>query len=269
MLAVLALLFAGPAMAEDQHPLLDGKYWASVGEYFATRSVDVSASTSAGGIGPKIDFEKALGADDRPELLVGEFGWQFGEKWGLAMQYFRSERESSRKTLEKTIEWKDLVFEFGAETEAQTKLEVTRLVFSRSYRGEGPHRLMLAAGFHYIEFGAAIAGQVRLNDGSTEFRRGVVSTSVPLPNVGAWYKYSPSDRWLLTARVDWLSARVDDVSGNIWNAVAAANFRLGNHFGVGLAYQYFEIAGTVREKRWRGDLVTRFKGPTLNLTAFW
>jgi hypothetical protein len=36
----------------------------------------------------------------------------------------------------------------------------------------------------------------------TGFQRGDVDASAPMPNIGGWYYFSPSKRWLLEARLE-------------------------------------------------------------------
>lgn len=267
-IGVLALSLAVPAAAQDFHPAMDSKVWVNVGAFFAQRNFEASAKASVPGIALKVDFEKVLGLDDNPELGIAEFGWQFGTKWALATQFFRANREN-RWSLRETVEWEDLVFDIGAEVRAGTDFEVTRFVLSRQFRDNGPHSLRLVGGFHYLEFGAFLAGEVSLDNETAEFRRSAVSASAPVPNLGVWYRYSPSNRWLATARIDWLSADVGDYSGSIWNIAVGANYALGKRAGIGLAYQFFNISGAVREDLWRGDVDVRFSGPNLHLSLFW
>ena len=257
-----------PTLAQDAHPMLDSTVWLSVGEYFPERDFSASARGSLSRSARGIDFEKALGMKDAQQLGTIELGWQFGEKWGLAAQHFRSQRDASAQ-VEVPIEWQDVTFDLGIELQSRTYFDVTRFVVTRQFRDRGPHSLQLAAGFHYLDVGVRLAGDARLADDSVEFRRSVVSASAPVPNVGIWYRYSSSPRWLVSARADWLSASIGDISGRILNAAVSANYSLGEHFGIGLAYQFFELAGATHESNWRGDIASRFNGPNLQLSAFW
>ena len=92
-------LFAGlstPLMAQERHPMMDSDWWVTAGSYFSDRDFKASASGSIGGITREFDLEGALGLDDSPALFMGELGWQFVDKWGVALQYFRSSRGGSR-----------------------------------------------------------------------------------------------------------------------------------------------------------------------------
>ncbi len=267
-LPVALFLLTSAAFAQDVHPAMESKWWVNAGAYFPERDFDASASASVGGITGSIDFEGSFGLDDSPSMFMGELGWQFGENWSTALQYFRSSRDAER-TLEESFEWQDVVYDAGVSVQAGTSLELTRVFFARRFRDGGPHSLRLGAGLHWLELRAEIAGQATLNDQSTEFRRSAAAASVPVPNVGAWYRYSPNNRWLLSARVDWLSASIDNYDGEIWNVSAGVNFRLWDHVGIGATYQFFELSGSLEEDRWRGEIRTAFRGPYVHISGFW
>ena len=266
----LPAIAAEVTLAEDMHPLMNDKYWVSVGVLFAARDLVVSVDGSLGPGRPDLDldFESSVGLDDTPDLFTTEFGWQFSEDWGLSLQFFRSER-SVNEMLQKTIEWEDLTFEAGVDFSAASKVSVSRLFFSRRFWDGGRHSLRVGAGIHWLETTVKIGGQATLNDLTTEYRTSTKSASFPVPNIGVWYRYSPSNRWLLSARVDWFEASVGDFAGRVWNGHAGINFRLSEHFGIGLNYQLFEIDGRIRETYWRGSLRTRLTGPNVHITAHW
>lgn len=264
------LLAASLASADDRHPGLDSKYYISVGGYFASRAFKASAegSVTVQRPTPFVDFESDLKLDDAPELIIAEFRWQFAEKWNLGLQYFNSTRKQQH-TLEGSIEWEDVTYEVGANVLAETNVDITRMVLSRHFRQKGGHDFRLAAGLHLLDLSAKIAGDATLNDGSTVFSTNKTSTSLPIPNVGAFYLYSPSEKWLLSARVDWFSASIGDYSGSIWNTNLSVNYQVAKHVGVGLGYQFFQINGTVEDDLWKGDLKIRFSGPTFQISGFW
>lgn len=272
ILASLALLLcAGATRAQETrnvHPLLTTEWWVDVGAYYPERKFTLSADGAITGGNEDYEFDQQLGVRDRDPLFEAQIGWQFGEKWGVAAQFFETSRRASA-TLEEDIEWEDVVYEVGADISAGTDLSVTRIVFSRKFIDNGPHDLRLAAGLHLLDLGAFIAGQARIEDMSTEYRRSSNSVSAPLPNIGAWYRYSPSNKWLFSVRADWLEATVDDTSGSITNLAAGFNYSLFDNFGVGLGYQRFGIDIEIKEKNWRGTADVTFSGPYLFLTGYW
>lgn len=265
---VMLLVISSAASAQEQHPLVSSKYWVNIAAFFAARDFDASARSSSGPVPRTIDFESSIGLDDKPDLFMLELGWRFGKKWGVGLQYFRSERDA-RKTLQEEIEWEDLIFEAGVDLFGKSEVSVTRLVFSRQLLEDGPHRFALGAGVHLLDLEIELSGIATLADQSREFRTSVVSASAPIPNIGAWYRYSPSENWLLGFRADWFSAEVDDIDGHIWNVLAGVNYRVSDHFGIGLAYQYFELDSKIKETNWAGRVETKFNGPALQLSGYW
>jgi opacity protein-like surface antigen len=264
------LAVAAPAAlhADERHPMMDSKWWLTAGSFLADRDFDASASGTVAGLERRFDLEGSLGLDDSPSLFMGELGWQFAEKWGVALQYFRSTRSGSR-VLEESFEWQDETYDVGARLEAGTKMEITRIFFARRFRDDGPHSLRLGAGVHWLSMSAEVAGEATLNDASTEFRRSAATAEFPVPNIGAWYRYSPNERWIFNARLDWLSAKIDNYSGDIWNASGGIGYKLWKNIGIGANYQYFQLAGDLTEDNWRGAVKTTFTGPYVYVSGYW
>ena len=269
-LALCLLLSALPLSGEtdEQHPLMHSKWWFTAGAYAAKRDFEASAGVSIGGGSARRDFEGELGIDDDSAIFMGELAWQFAKKWGVTLQYFESDRSGS-KELERDFEWQGNTYVAGGRIDAGTSMQITRIVFARRFYDDGPHSLRLGAGLHWLSIKGEIAGDVRLNDQSLAFRRSAATAEVPVPNIGAWYRYSPNRNWLFSARVDWLSANIDNFSGRIWNTSVGATLRLTDHLGIGANFQFFELAGGLTEPKWRGDLSTTFTGPYVYLNGFW
>ena len=256
------------AFSQASHPAMDAKWWVNVGGFLSSADFEAKASGSIAGAERELDFEQAFGFDDDPTLFMGEIGWQFSDDWGVALQYFRSGRDGNR-ILEEEVEWQDEIFEVGVRLDASADIEVTRFFFSRRFRDRGGHSLKIGAGLHWLNVSATLSGEARIDDTTREFRTSRASAELPVPNLGAWYRYSPNESWILSARVDWLSASIDNWSGDIWNISAGANYQLTKNIGIGLNYQYFEIAAALTEPNWRGDASWQFTGPFIFLSGFW
>ena len=268
----LALLgMAGTVIAQespDVHPQLRSDWWVDIGSYYPDRKFVLSADGSVPGENDEYEFGKQLGLSERDPLFEAQVGWQFGEKWGVAAQYFTSSKDA-RKTLTDDVEWEDVVYEVGADLRAGTELSVTRVVFSRRFIDRGPHDFRLAAGLHLLELSAFVSGQARVDDMTSEFRKSQNSVSSPLPNIGAWYRYSPSNKWLFSARADWLEATVDETSGSITNLAVGFNYSVLDNVGIGLGFQRFGLDVELKEKNWRGTADLTFSGPTFFISGYW
>ena len=120
-----------------------------------------------------------------------------------------------------------------------------------------------------MEIDVFAQGEFFLNDESTGFRRESVSAAAPLPNIGAWYLYSPSPRWAIISRLDWFSASIVEYSGGLTNAGIGVDFQVLEHLGIGLNYQYFELDVDVKKSSWRGAAEVTFDGLFAYMSLNW
>ena len=202
------------------------------------------------------------------DLISLNFGWKFGEKWRVGGQYFASDGQRE-KALQEDVEWGEYVFGAGTGIRAGIEFSLIRTVFERSFASAEHHDFGLGVGLHWLEIGAFIQGNAILNGQQAGFRRESVKADAPLPNIGAWYVRSLSDRWALRARYDWLSADVGEYDGTLINAMAGLNYQLFEHVGLGLSYNLFRLDVGVSKRGWRGDVKTSYEGAFVHLTAYW
>lgn len=85
----------------------------------------------------------------------------------------------------------------------------------------------------------------------------------------AWYLYAPTNRLLLTTRVDWFNASGGDYSGGLWDIGLGAQFQISDHFGIGAEYGFFELDGKIKDSSWNGKAEISSAGLQLFLTANW
>ena len=271
MVGLAFTLMTAPTIAQesgDVHASLTSKYWLSLGIYYPKREYSIGVDGSFEPIEDLPDISAAVDLDERDPLLNAQFGWRFGEKWSLSLQYFSSDNSKS-KTLDEEIEWQDDIYEVGADLSASTELAITRVFVSRHFLQSERHDLGLGFGLHMIDAGIAIAGQASINDQESEFKRNSAGVSAPLPNLEVWYRYSPSKHWLLEAKLDWLSVSFDQLSGGLTDLQASAHYNFTDHFGVGLAYQFFRIDADVTKDAWTGAIDIKYSGPVLSFNAYW
>lgn len=269
---VFALMFSGTAHAEDFefHPALSDNFTINLGAFKSDNSFDIAAEGNiADEFEDSIDFGN-IGVDESSTLLNAELRWKFGKqrKWSLWGQYFDNS-SSGGAELSKDISWQDITFREGTFVGAGVDLAVTRVFIGRSFVKNQQHDFGIGAGLHNLDFGAFIEGEALINEATSEFQRGEASKSQPLPNLGAWYNFSPARKWLLQGRVDWISASVGDYDGTLWNTSVGVNYQAFRHVGFYLTYQYFKLNLTIDKPDWKGGLNLRYSGPILGTTISW
>jgi hypothetical protein len=266
MASTMAPTLATAQEPDQTHPFLSDRFQLAVGVFARQQDFKIGADGSAPE--EEIDFDETLGVDDDDTSASLTFRWNFGEKWSLWGQYWNV-NAGGGAVLTEDVEFEDLVFQQGSTVAAGVDNKVARVFFGRKF-SEGPrHEFGLGIGFHWLEIGAYIEGEAFINDIPSGFQRGDVDASAPMPNIGGWYYYSPSKRWLFEARLDWLDVSVGDYSGGIWNSSVGVQFQAFKHLGVGLNYHYFSLNANVDSDDWRGGAELSYRGPFLALTTNW
>ena len=262
-LVVGMLCFAAPqltvaAESEDLHPYLERGFSLDLGVFFPDRELDLRINGSLVGDNDEIDFDRRRRVEKSDEVFAAELSWRFRGRWSVVGQYFRSS-DSTRAVLGEDIEWGDVVFGAGSNAAVGTNFSLTRIFFGRQLNTSKSHDFGIGGGLHWLEMGTFIEGEILINGTPTASRQSV-SEGAPLPNIGAWYKYSISPRWALRARLDLLSADIGDYDGLLLNVALGVNYRAFEHVGFGLNYNYFKLDVGIDKSDWRGDIETLYEG---------
>ncbi len=262
-LIVCLLCFAAPkltiaAESEDLHPFLERGFSLDVGVFFPDRHLDLSVNGTVGGINEEIDFDQDFQLGSADETFAAEISWRFRGKWSVVGQFFKTS-DSASVVLDEDIEWGNVVFGAGSFATAGSDFTLTRIFFGRSFNTSKSHDIGIGGGLHWLHIGSFIEGEILINGVPSAARRSV-SAEAPLPNIGAWYKYSISPRWALRARLDLFGADIGDYDGLLVNASLGLNFQAFEHVGLGLSYNYFELDISIDKSDWRGNIETIYDG---------
>ena len=270
--AALLTFTCTSAFAQDYeyHPVLSDRFVLTAGAFKSKNSFKISAEGDASNSGREIDFGNSVGVDESSTILNGQLTWKFGQekKWRLAGQVFDTE-SSGEATLKEDVDWNDGTFLTGSSLEGGVDIQVIRAFVGRSLVKTAQTDIGIGAGLHNLKMGAFLEGEALLGDGSVEFRESRVNSSQPLPNLGAWYQFSPRRDWLLHGRVDWISAKVGDLDGTLWNISAGVNYQFSRHFGADLSFQFFDLDVGISKNDWNGGVNLSYTGPVLSLVGSW
>ena len=269
LVALLALTVPCLSGADDDtgsapavHPMLDSTFLLTGGAFWPHKEFNLSASGSLPG--DEVDFDETFSLDEYDATGMLGFQWRFGEKWSLGVEAWELD-STGGAVLTEDIVWEDLIFRSGSFARAGVDLTVVRLFFGRRLWVGDDWETGVGVGFHWLELGAFIEGEVRINDDTTEVQRGDTGVEFPMPNLGFWYLKSLSPRWAFGARVDWLDVSIDRYSGNLWNAQLGIHFQAWEHVGLSLHGAYFELDGRVTDDAWRGQVELKQYGPRASL----
>jgi hypothetical protein len=268
-IALLAMLAVPANALADVHPLIDNRFAAQTGKFFAstrlTMRVDGAVGVTPGSV---FEFNQAFRDKDDDDTFAVEFDWQFGELWSFGLQHFEF-FDNDSASLQRDIEWEGVTYPAGIDVAGGNGLTVTRLYFGRDFVRDDKQVFSAGFGIHWLEISAYIQGEGLVDDNSIGFAREEAEASGPLPNVGAWYVYTPNDKWAFTARAGWLSASVDPYDGEIINTSVGVHYTVAKHFGLGLHYNLFRLNVGVDDTGWRGEVDFRYHGPFISIAAYW
>lgn len=273
--SIVLLSASGTLIAQDYdyHPALSDNFSAILGAMRSSNSFKVESTGSnpdSETPGHRIDFTDSLGVSHNSTFFNGQIRWKFGKarKWSLFGQYFSNDAKGET-VLTEDVEWDGLLFREGSFVGSGVKLAVARVFVGRSWIKNEQHDFGIGVGIHNLDMDIYIEGEIKIDDETTEFQRGEVGDSQPLPNIGGWYNFSPAKKWLVHARVDWISANIGDYDGGLWNVNAGVNYQAWRHVGIDLSWQYFNLHLDVDKDDWHGGADMTYSGPVLAVTFNW
>jgi hypothetical protein len=242
----------------------EDRFKVKTGIFVPNRNVKVRADGSSPN--EEIDFDEAFGFNDNQATFFFQFDWRFSrnKKWMFSGEYF-SVNNARRATLPEDVEFQDVVFKEGSFVRAGVDFALFRSFFSYAFIKKPKHLLGAGFGLHLFQVGAFIEGEVLTNQGDLEFERRRVSAFLPLPNIGGYYIYSPHERWVFGARVDWFGITIDKYSGGLWNIAPNVSFQIFRNFGVALDYRFFFLNAKIAQDNWNGRFEMDFAGPLFTI----
>ncbi len=247
-----------------KHPLLADKFWIEAGVYFPTKSIKIGANASLPE--DEIDFNETFGIDDSQTTYLFNFEWRWNKNWRLTAETF-AVNNSSRATLKKDLVFNEITFQEGTNVGAGFNFSLYRVFVGRLISSGQKHSLGAGLGVHALDVGAFVEGEIKSDnpDLNGSFRRSGVNALVPLPNIGAWYHWAPTEKWAFIARVDWFGISIDQYSGGLWDLAPGVRYQFIKNFGIGLDYRFFLLNAKVDNDNWKGKFDMDFSGPSITL----
>ena len=257
-------MLAAPAHADNEvHPFITDRFSVQMGVFMPAKDIKLSVDGAVAGISQEFDWEAATGFEDDDEVFMLEGKWRFGEKWSFRAQYYESDK-TAEAVLEEDIYWRNSIIGAGSRVTAGTEFSLMRTFFGRSFDNRPNVDTGIGLGLHWLRIGAFIEPDV-----NTIGDLSAAKVSGPLPNIGAWYYYSPSPKWFIGGRLDWLDAKIDKYDGGITNVSAGVNYQLFENVGIGMKYQLFRLDVDLKEDKWNGGVLLDFNGPFIYLSGNW
>lgn len=249
---------------EDKHPVLADRFQIEIGTFIPSKNIDVGANGDVPITGT--NFGDTFNFNDNEATLFIRLEWYFAKKWKLSVENF-SVKAAKNTTLEEDLVWDNVTFKAGSNVRGGFDMSLYRVFIGRTISRGLKHELGAGLGVHALNTGAFIEGNIAINETDFRFERKKVNGIIPLPNIGFWYNFAPTTKWLLSTRVDWFGISVDEYSGGLWDLEGKVQYQLFENIGIGVSYVYFSVNAEVEKSNWNGSFDLTFQGPLFTLSA--
>lgn len=246
---------ADDVVVPASHRSFDDTFMVGIGAFYAKASTNASYNSDLG-IGTNVNFEDMLGLEDRANVGLLDFRWQFAEKWALSAEYFDLRRTGS-KTLQEDIKWGDEVYTFGTKVDSKFNIWDTRAMVDWSFYKRQDAAVGVGLGLHIMALSASING--------TGFDKEEADVLAPLPVVSAHARLAMSDAWALAMRVDWLSVNYQEYSGDLRSTGIDVLYQPFRHVGFGMGYRSLQLDVKIDGNDWKGRADMSFTGPSAQI----
>ncbi len=261
----LVSVSAGVASAQESgssskyHPFLSDTINIGLGVYRPSQKRRLGADPNDGG-----SQGESLDASDSQSTGLLNFRWRYTKNWSFQGNYWNTNTESEHNLTE-SFEFNGREFLITSSLGSEIDTSITRLFWGRSFFRRPSTDWGVGLGLHVLDIEVILKGDILGMPDHNE----TASASVPLPNLGIWYMYSWSPKWVVTTRLDWFDVTIEEFSGSLYDLSAGVNYQMSDHFGIGLAVNAFRLDVQVDSTDWSGELVNEQIGPRLNLTWNW
>ncbi len=205
--------------------------------------------------GTEVSAEDDLGLDDFALMPQAEITLLPGKRHLLRLSGFSSRRSAST-ILDEEIFFDDEVYEPGERVDSELNLTMFGLTYG--YRFLVRDRAELTGTFGIQITSVEVNALVR-----SRVVRDAESGVAPLPMLGVEGRYDFTKRWSAEARLQYLTADIDEVDGSILDARLAVTWRMNPYLVFGLGYRSFTIDIDSRDENDPGMVDMSFDGPLL------
>ena len=249
------LLLALPAAAQES--ALFPRFSVTGGGYLGNFTTEARIDEE-GFEGTEIGFERDLGLEKSTNLQRFAVQWRPFSRHELAASHYASDR-SGFENIDREIVFRGTTYPVQAEVATTFAADVWNVTYTYWARKTERNGFGLMLGVSGIDLQASV--DARAPNGTVTITQDA-GTEVPVAVIGAQGRVAFTDKLLAEASAAALpNVELDVYSGRATMAAARLEYRVARWLGIGAAYNYFRIDGTVEEFDFTGELSLTVQGP--------
>ena len=263
MLPTAAVLLAAvaPGVHADPGNPLNDRFNFQLGGFLL--STETTLRVDGALRGSEIDTERDLGLKDSDRFRVDAY-WRIAPKHKIRLMYFDTSNQAE-KTLERTIEFNDNVYNVGLDVRAKTETQVTEVAYEYTFLKRETYDLSGSFGVHNLKFQTSLGGE--LNGNPLPSLQNTAEANGPLPVVGLRGVWRFNDQFYIDAMAQYFSISFDQYDGSVTDLTASAVWQFSQHVGVGAGWNNFITKVDVDGDRFHGMLRWKYGGARIFITA--
>jgi hypothetical protein len=262
-LAGAAIAIAGLAATPASAQGVNDKYWIELSGFRASPDTKVTLSRP-GQPGTKLDMESDLGLNSH-EFLPGLYGGvRLGERWLITGEYYGLDRNGSR-TLSRDIVFDGVTYPRSVPVDSKFRSNIYRASVGYSFVRNDKGELGADIGLHTTNFKIDLRGQGTTAGTGVTLQNRERDFTAPLPTLGVYGVYEIAPKFSVNGRVDWLSLKLGDYDGSIFNAQASVAYNFTDLIAVGAGWRYVDYSLDVDKKDYTAKFDYKFNGPSIFL----
>ena len=184
--------------------------------------------------------------------------WRIAQRHRLDFDYYTVKRSGSH-TYSGEIDLGDNHYPYGASVGMSNKYDLFAIDYRYSFIQDPDYEIAGLFGFYggKVTFDVNAVGTLGTNNSTVSgaYNKSV-STTIPLPMIGASWDWYPNRQTKLSALGMGMKAQIGSVDGHAYVLGAGGEYLLTRNLGVGARYTYVDISATVKSD-FNGDFSWR------------
>jgi hypothetical protein len=243
------------------------KFKFQLGFFYPKITTKVQLDSNIGDRGTVIDMESDLGLEERKGLAQAEFSMAFAKKWRWGIDYFELDRRSTSRA-QKTLSWGENSIDIDALVDTFFNSTIWRIYASYEFKNAPTWNCGGTFGLHAFDLEAGL-GLVPTNPLlATEYTT-AETVLLPLPNIGFFWNWQAHPNWILNARADFFSLKIDEYSGSLVSMETSVRYLLNDHVAAGVSMTYFNQKLSINKSQWSGSYSFGYWGPKIFVSTHW